>query len=104
MEAGFSFWRVTSAPGVCRRKPTIPRAGASPRAALPCRCSGARDRGPYAADFQQLPERAPLRVGSEAVEKMRILAHHEVREQCHALTGRRPVVEGAHRHLDFVAD
>src|SRR6266542_4545382 len=35
---------------------------------------------------------------------MRILAHHEVGEQGHALARRGQVVEGAHRHLDLVAD
>src|SRR5882762_6610050 len=63
-----------------------------------------RDARTDARDFQQLPERAPLGVGAEAVEKMRVLAHHEMREQGHALPGRGQVVEGAHRHLDFVAD
>src|SRR5258706_15983775 len=35
---------------------------------------------------------------------MRVLAHHEMREQGHVLPGHGQVVEGAHRHLDFVAD
>src|SRR2546430_1597139 len=63
-----------------------------------------RDARPDAADFQQLPEGAALRLGAEAVEQMRILAHDEVGEQGDALAGCGQVVESAHRHLDLVAD
>ena len=65
-----------------------------------------RERGARAdaGDLQQLPERAPLVVGAEAEEQVRVLAHDEVREQRHALAGRRQVVERAHRHVDLVGD
>src|SRR5258705_2695817 len=63
-----------------------------------------RDAGPDARDFQQLAERAPLRISAEAIEQMRIFAHDQMREQGHVLPGHGQVVEGAHRHLDFVAD
>src|SRR5260221_13888536 len=63
-----------------------------------------RDSGSDAAYFQQLPEGAAFGIRAEAVEQMGIFAHDEVGEQGDALAGRRQVVEGAHRHLDLVAD
>src|SRR5260221_12305083 len=62
-----------------------------------------RDLGTHATDFQELAKRGALARGEEAVEQVRILAHHHVREERHVLARARKMVEGAHRHVDLVA-
>jgi hypothetical protein len=64
-----------------------------------------RQRGARAdaGDPDQLAERAALGLGEEAVEQLRVLAHHQVREQRDPLAERRQVVERAHRDVDLVA-
>src|SRR5438270_5468551 len=61
-----------------------------------------RDARADAADLDQLPECAPLVFRSESEEKVRVLAHHKVREQDDVIADIRQVVERAHRHVDFV--
>ena len=45
-----------------------------------------------------------LRLGGEAVQQMRILAHQQMGVQRDLRAGRGQLVEGAHRHVDLVAD
>ncbi len=61
-------------------------------------------RAPTPLIFSELPERAPLVLGAETEQQMRVLAHDQMGEQRHALAGRRKVVERAHRHVDLVRD
>src|SRR5947207_121595 len=65
-----------------------------------------RERGARtdARDADQLAERRALLGRREAVQRVRVLAHHEMREQAHGLAGRRQLVEGAHRHVELVGD
>src|SRR5581483_4288035 len=65
-----------------------------------------RERGTRtdARDANQLAKSAALLAGGEAIEVVRVLAHHEVREQADGLAICRQRVEGAHRHVDFVGD
>src|SRR5690606_13826974 len=56
------------------------------------------------ADPDQQTEQAALGLGAEAEQQLRVLAHHHARKQRHPFAVRRQVVEGAHRHLDLVAD
>ena len=58
----------------------------------------------HSRHFEQTAEQAPLAVGAEAEQNVRILAHHQVREQRHGLTGGRQPVECRHRRFQLVAD
>lgn len=60
--------------------------------------------GTDAADLDQLTEGLALALAEKAVQQLRVLAHHELGQQGHLGPGLGQVVEGAHRHLDFVAD
>src|SRR5207237_10102698 len=55
-------------------------------------------------DADELAEGAALFAGGEAVEVVRVLAHHEMREEAHGLAVRRQRVERAHRHAELVGD
>src|SRR5229473_4468186 len=65
-----------------------------------------RERGARtdAGDADQLAERRALLERREAVQRVRILAHDEVREQAQRLAGCRQLVERAHRHIELVGD
>ncbi len=54
--------------------------------------------------FVEHPERATLALAAEAEQQVRVLADDEMSEQHDARAGQRQVVEGAHRHVDLVAD
>jgi len=55
-------------------------------------------------DLHQLAEGGTLLGGEKPEQHLRVLAHHEMGQQRHALAERRQVVERAHRHVDLVAD
>src|SRR3954470_22509641 len=57
-----------------------------------------------AGNADQLAEGAALFAGGEAIEIVRVLAHHEMREEAYRLAVGRQRVEGAHRHVDLVGD
>ena len=42
----------------------------------------------HAGDLEQSPEQAPLALRSEAEQDVRVLAHHQMREQRHGLPRR----------------
>ena len=49
-------------------------------------------------------ERPPCGLGGKPEELVRVLAHDQVREQRDFSAGRGQLVEGAHRHVELVAD
>ena len=55
-------------------------------------------------DLDQLAEGVAFGFAGETVKELTVLAHDEMRQQRHLLAVARQVVEGAHRHVDFVAD
>ena len=59
---------------------------------------------PDATDFEQLPESSALVVGGEAIQLMRILAHDQLGVQRDFFADGGKIVEGAHRHVDFITD
>src|SRR5688572_14633559 len=63
-----------------------------------------RERGARAdtGDADQLAERRALLQRGEAIQRVRVLAHHEVRKKADRLAARRQAVERAHRHVDLV--
>jgi hypothetical protein len=63
-----------------------------------------RGLGADAGDFEQFAKRRALGLAAEAVKQMGVLADRQVGEQADLLAERGQVVEGAHRHVDFVAD
>src|SRR5256885_1127947 len=65
-----------------------------------------RSRGARAdaRDADQLAERRALLKRREAVRRVRVLGHHEMREQAHGLAGCRQLLEGAHGHVELVGD
>ena len=65
-----------------------------------------RQRGARAdaGDAHQLAEGRALGLGGEAVQQLRVLAHDEMRQQRQRLADRGQAVEGAHRHVELVAD
>ena len=54
-------------------------------------------------DLEQVAEQAPLLLGRETVEDMRILAHHQVRDQVHGLAHRGQIQEGGHGCFELIA-
>src|SRR5580692_1791211 len=62
------------------------------------------DLRPHSRYFEQPAEQAPLAVGSEAEQNVRILAHHQVSEQRDRFTGGRQPVKSRHRRFQFIAD
>ena len=68
------------------------------------RQDGQRRARSDAADLHQFAEGRALGGGEKAVQQLRVLAHHEMREQRHRHAQGGQVVEGAHRHVDLVAD
>jgi hypothetical protein len=54
--------------------------------------------------FTSWPEHAPLLLGAEPEQQMRVFADDEMSEERDALAGRGQVVERAHGHVDFVGD
>src|SRR5687768_16376435 len=63
-----------------------------------------RHLGAHAADLEELAERAAFGGREDAVQKVRILAHDQVREQRHLLPRTRQRIERAHGNVDLVAD
>ncbi|MNN51760.1 hypothetical protein D3C81_1664200 [compost metagenome] len=49
-------------------------------------------------------EDIPLFIGAEAKQDVRIFAYRQVRQQDDFFTEAGQVVEGAHRHIDFIPD
>jgi hypothetical protein len=58
----------------------------------------------HARDLDQLAEHGAFLGIAEAEQQMRIFADGLVREQHHFLAHPGQVVEGAHGHIDFIAD
>src|SRR5580698_6475511 len=63
-----------------------------------------RDLRPHSRNFEQPAEQAPLAVGTEAEQNVRVLAHHQVREQRDRLTGCGKPIKSRHRRFQFIAD
>ena len=60
--------------------------------------------GPTPGDLDEAAEQATLRFAPEAIEHVRVLAHHQMRQQLHLGADRRQVKERRHRRLDLIAD
>ncbi len=67
------------------------------------RQNGQRRARPHTGDLDQLPKRLPLRSGGKTIQNLRVLAHHEVRQQRHFFAAGGQVVERAHGHIHLVA-
>ena len=60
--------------------------------------------GPTPETLMQTAEQAPLLLGGEAIQHVRVLAHHQVREQAHLLADGGQMEEGRHRRFELIAD
>src|SRR3990167_2487702 len=58
---------------------------------------------PHAADLDELAKGLAFGRAAKAVQDLRVLAHHEVRQQRHFFARARQVVESAHGHVHLVA-
>src|ERR1041384_4956305 len=63
-----------------------------------------RGAGADAGGADELAERRALFERRESIPRVRILAHDEMRVERHRIAGRGQAVEGAHRHVDLVAN
>jgi len=55
-----------------------------------------------AIDLKQLPESHALTICAKSIEQMRILAHHQMRQQSHRFAQGWQIIKSTHRHFTFI--